>query len=85
MLKEYFRVGSRIVELTMSKVNDLHALWQVLLVEHVTVNPDYFLFMLGKNTEYTHKPSFDPPFTEAAVVHKKQRFYGNGESWPYMA
>lgn len=75
MLKEYFRVGSRIVELTMSKVHYLHALWQVLLVEHVTDNPDYFLFMLGKNTEHTHKPSFDLPFTKAAVVNKKQRLY----------
>ncbi|MBL7479244.1 hypothetical protein [Legionella bononiensis] len=69
----------------MPKHNDLHALLQVLLDEPVAQNRDYFLFMLGTDTVYTHRPTYPHQLTKDTVVPKEQRAYVNGESLSYMA
>ncbi|WP_193787174.1 hypothetical protein, partial [Legionella quateirensis] len=69
----------------MPKHNNLHSLLQVLLEQPVAQNPDYFLFMLGTDTVYTHIPTYPHQLTKDTVVPKEQRAYVNGETLSYMA
>ncbi|CAM3016509.1 hypothetical protein [Legionella worsleiensis] len=69
----------------MPKPNDLNALQQILSQDSAVRNPHYFLFMLGTDTVYTHRPTATEPFTSPADVPKPQRAYIYGETLSYMA
>ena len=70
----------------MPKPNDLNLLKPVKIepapaasgVQPVRINPNYFLFMLGTDTRYTHRPTKNP-------ASDKPTDYDNGETLSYMA